>query len=100
MVVVGFHPRSGVDNANDDSVYIKLFQRLRKNGCYGVLRNHDESAEDGYLVPVAKNEPIPGQLLPFCGPGLGQNRRDLLLGVMWRERPDVRAQQAGASSRP
>jgi hypothetical protein len=89
MVVFRFHPKNGVDRLYNDRMYAKVFKLLHEKGRFGVLEKHSEAVKDCHLVPVAKNEPIPAQLLPLFGPGLEQNWRDVLLGVMWRNRSRV-----------
>ncbi len=85
MVVFRFHPKSGVDRVPNGRNYVKVFKLLHDKGRYGVLQKHSPLVKDCYMVPVAKSERIPAQLLPFCGPGLEEDRQDLLLGVMWRK---------------
>ncbi len=86
MVVFRFHPKNGVDRLSNGRMYTKVFKLLHEKGRCGVLEKHSDAVKDCHLVPVASSEPIPPQLLPFCGPGFEQNRRDVLLGVMWRKK--------------
>ena len=85
MVVFRFQPKSGVDRILNGRNYVRVFRQLYEKGRYGVLLEHGPDVKDVYLVPIATNDTIPAQLLPFCGPGLEKHRQDVLLGVMWRK---------------
>ncbi|CAG0913079.1 unnamed protein product [Notodromas monacha] len=88
MVIVRFHPKSGVDRERNGIMYKKFFQSLYEKDRVGVLKEHSTTVKDFYLVPVRGDRPVPEVLLPFQGPGMEKNRQDVLLGILWRRKRD------------
>jgi hypothetical protein len=86
VVIVRFHPKKGMDRIMDGRAYESNFNHLVEKRRFGVLKPHKNNVKDFYLIPVKGGEPIPRVLLPFLGPGLEEDRPDLLLGVLLRRK--------------
>ncbi|XP_078069435.1 PHD finger protein 3 isoform X2 [Mustelus asterias] len=82
ICVIRFCPVTEEDQITYTSLYAYFNSRQR----YGVVANNVKQVKDMYLIPLGAVEKIPYRLLPFDGPGLEVIRRNLLLGLIIRQR--------------
>ncbi|XP_059480576.1 death-inducer obliterator 1 isoform X2 [Neocloeon triangulifer] len=83
----------------DKQSYITYYNYLLNRNRFGVVGKKGSKIKDFYIFPLPSKSPVPQFLLPFDGPGLDENRPNLLLGVvvqMYRKR----AADSGASAGP
>nr|XP_032817642.1 death-inducer obliterator 1-like isoform X3 [Petromyzon marinus] len=65
VCIIRFHPAT----EEEAVAYISLYSYFNSRKRYGVVGNASRSLKDMYLIPLAAQDPIPHQLLPFDGPG-------------------------------
>ncbi|XP_072354494.1 uncharacterized protein phf3 isoform X2 [Scyliorhinus torazame] len=82
ICVIRFCPVTEEDQITYTSLYAYFNSRQR----YGVVANNVKQVKDMYLIPLGALEKIPYRLLPFDGPGLEVVRKNLLLGLIIRQR--------------
>ncbi|CAB3368135.1 Hypothetical predicted protein [Cloeon dipterum] len=87
---------------DDKHSYITYYNYLLSRNRFGVVGKKGPKLKDFYIFPLPSKSPVPQVLLPFDGPGLEENRPNLLLGVivqMHRKRPaaDSASSAAGPS---
>ncbi|XP_072106645.1 PHD finger protein 3 isoform X1 [Mobula birostris] len=70
----------------DQIMYTSLYAYFNSRQRYGVVANNVKQVKDMYLIPLGALEKIPYRLLPFEGPGLEVIRKNLLLGLIIRQR--------------
>ncbi|XP_069742203.1 PHD finger protein 3 isoform X2 [Narcine bancroftii] len=70
----------------DQIMYTSLYAYFNSRQRYGVVANNVKQVKDMYLIPLGALEKIPYRLLPFDGPGLEVVRKNLLLGLIIRQR--------------
>ncbi|XP_055491018.1 PHD finger protein 3 isoform X1 [Leucoraja erinacea] len=70
----------------DQIMYTSLYTYFNSRQRYGVVANNVKQVKDMYLIPLGALEKVPYRLLPFDGPGLEQIRKNLLLGLIIRQR--------------
>ncbi|XP_051880480.1 PHD finger protein 3 isoform X2 [Pristis pectinata] len=70
----------------DQIMYTSLYAYFNSRQRYGVVANNVKQVKDMYLIPLGALEKIPYRLLPFDGPGLEIVRKNLLLGLIIRQR--------------
>jgi hypothetical protein len=68
---------------NDETTYLDMMDYLIEKRRYGVMQPL-AYIKDMYLIPLLFNDPVPPQLLPFSGPGLPFNRKDMFLCIITR----------------
>lgn len=83
ICVIRFAP----DTEEDEISYTLLYAYFSSRRRYGVVANNRKQVKDMYLIPLGSTEKIPHQIVPFDGPGLENNRPNLLLGLIIRQRP-------------
>ncbi|XP_019726175.1 PHD finger protein 3 isoform X2 [Hippocampus comes] len=71
----------------DEISYTLLYAYFSSRRRFGVVSNNRKQVKDMYLIPLGASEKVPHQLVPFDGPGLENNRANLLLGLIIRQRP-------------
>ncbi|XP_037127775.1 PHD finger protein 3 [Syngnathus acus] len=71
----------------DEISYTLLYAYFSSRKRFGVVSNNRKQVKDMYLIPLGASEKVPNQLVPFDGPGLENNRANLLLGLIIRQRP-------------
>lgn len=110
MCLIRFAPETEEDEISYTLLYAYFSSRKR----FGVVSNNRKQVKDMYLIPLGATEKVPHQLVPFDGPGnthavavvvswlrtptpvniqtsdftgLENNRSNLLLGLIIRQRP-------------
>ncbi|KAM6916352.1 PHD finger protein 3 [Xenentodon cancila] len=83
VCLVRFSPETEEDEISYTLLYAYFSSRRR----FGVVSNNLKQVKDMYLIPLGATEKVPHQLVPFDGPGLENNRSNLLLGLIIRQRP-------------
>uniref|UniRef100_A0A3B5LUJ7 PHD finger protein 3 n=1 Tax=Xiphophorus couchianus TaxID=32473 RepID=A0A3B5LUJ7_9TELE len=83
VCLVRFSPETEEDEISYTLLYAYFSSRRR----FGVVSNNLRQVKDMYLIPLGATEKVPHQLVPFDGPGLENNRSNLLLGLIIRQRP-------------
>ncbi|CAJ1067491.1 PHD finger protein 3 isoform X1 [Xyrichtys novacula] len=83
VCLIRFSPETEEDEISYTLLYAYFSSRRR----FGVVSNNLKQVKDMYLVPLGATEKVPHQLVPFDGPGLENNRANLLLGLIIRQRP-------------
>uniref|UniRef100_A0A1A7YV90 PHD finger protein 3 n=1 Tax=Iconisemion striatum TaxID=60296 RepID=A0A1A7YV90_9TELE len=83
VCLVRFSPETEEDEISYTLLYAYFSSRRR----FGVVSNNLKQVKDMYLIPLGATEKVPHQLVPFDGPGLENNRANLLLGLLIRQRP-------------
>ncbi|KAM3606771.1 uncharacterized protein V6R79_022975 [Siganus canaliculatus] len=83
VCLIRFSPETEEDEISYTLLYAYFSSRRR----FGVVSNNRKQVKDMYLVPLGATEKVPHQLVPFDGPGLENNRANLLLGLVIRQRP-------------
>ncbi|XP_064420632.1 death-inducer obliterator 1 isoform X2 [Latimeria chalumnae] len=78
LSLIRFHPAT----EEEEVAYISLYSYFNSRGRFGVVANNNRHVKDLYLIPLGAKDPIPSRLLPFEGPGLEQNRPNLILGLV------------------
>nr|XP_061794506.1 PHD finger protein 3-like [Nerophis lumbriciformis] len=73
----------------DEISYTLLYAYFSSRKRFGVVSNNRKQVKDMYLLPLGATEKVPHQLVPFDGPGLENNRVNLLLGLIIRQRPKI-----------
>lgn len=79
--------RFSPDTEEDEIAYTLLYAYFSSRRRFGVVSNNLKQVKDMYLIPLGATEKVPHQLVPFDGPGLENNRSNLLLGLIIRQRP-------------
>lgn len=79
--------RFSPDTEEDEISYTLLYAYFSSRRRFGVVSNNLKQVKDMYLIPLGSTEKVPHQLVPFDGPGLENNRANLLLGLIIRQRP-------------
>ncbi|XP_034464849.1 PHD finger protein 3 isoform X4 [Hippoglossus hippoglossus] len=82
VCLIRFSPESDEDEIS----YTLLFAYFSSRRRFGVVSNNRKQVKDMYLIPLGAAEKVPHQLVPFDGPGLENNRPNLLLGLIIRQR--------------
>ncbi|XP_060942963.1 PHD finger protein 3 isoform X2 [Limanda limanda] len=82
VCLIRFSPESDEDEISYTLLYAYFSSRRR----FGVVSNNRKQVKDMYLIPLGAVEKVPHQLVPFDGPGLENNRPNLLLGLIIRQR--------------
>lgn len=75
--------------ANDEEKmqYIALYSYLSSRNRLGVVKvSSTTTVKDFYIVPLPANTNLPAVLLPLDGPGIGEVKTHLLLGIVIRQR--------------
>lgn len=83
VCLIRFSPETEEDEISYTLLYAYFSSRRR----FGVVSNNLKQVKDMYLIPLGATEKVPHQLVPFDGPGLENNRPNLLLGLIIRQRP-------------
>ncbi|XP_058507227.1 PHD finger protein 3 isoform X1 [Solea solea] len=83
VCLIRFSPETDEDEISYTLLYAYFSSRRR----FGVVSNNRKQVKDMYLIPLGATEKVPHQLVPFDGPGLENNRANLLLGLIIRQRP-------------
>lgn len=83
VCLIRFSPETDEDEISYTLLYAYFSSRRR----FGVVSNNRKQVKDMYLIPLGATEKVPHQLVPFDGPGLENNRSNLLLGLIIRQRP-------------
>ncbi|XP_021170351.2 PHD finger protein 3 isoform X1 [Fundulus heteroclitus] len=83
VCLVRFSPETEEDEISYTLLYAYFSSRRR----FGVVSNNLRQVKDMYLIPLGATEKVPHQLVPFDGPGLENNRPNILLGLIIRQRP-------------
>uniref|UniRef100_A0A672IHT5 PHD finger protein 3 n=1 Tax=Salarias fasciatus TaxID=181472 RepID=A0A672IHT5_SALFA len=83
VCLIRFTPETEEDEISYTLLYAYFSSRKR----FGVVSNNLKQVKDMYLIPLGATEKVPHQLVPFDGPGLENNRANLLLGLIIRQRP-------------
>nr|XP_046191441.1 PHD finger protein 3 isoform X1 [Oncorhynchus gorbuscha]XP_046191442.1 PHD finger protein 3 isoform X1 [Oncorhynchus gorbuscha] len=83
VCLIRFSPETDEDEIHYTLLYAYFSSRKR----FGVVANNLKQVKDMYLIPLGAIEKVPHQLVPFDGPGLENNRPNLLLGLIIRQRP-------------
>ncbi|XP_072293353.1 uncharacterized protein phf3 isoform X2 [Eucyclogobius newberryi] len=83
VCLIRFSPETEEDEISYTLLYAYFSSRKR----FGVVSNNLKQVKDMYIIPLGATEKIPHQLVPFDGPGLENNRPNLLLGLIIRQRP-------------
>ncbi|CAN9499899.1 unnamed protein product [Ophioblennius macclurei] len=83
VCLIRFSPETEEDEISYTLLYAYFSSRKR----FGVVSNNLKQVKDMYLIPLGATEKVPHQLVPFDGPGLENNRANLLLGLIIRQRP-------------
>ncbi|XP_051278211.1 PHD finger protein 3 isoform X2 [Dicentrarchus labrax] len=83
VCLIRFSPETEEDEISYTLLYAYFSSRRR----FGVVSNNLKQVKDMYLIPLGATEKVPHQLVPFDGPGLENNRANLLLGLIIRQRP-------------
>ncbi|XP_041803842.1 PHD finger protein 3 isoform X2 [Chelmon rostratus] len=79
--------RFAPETEEDEISYTLLYAYFSSRRRFGVVSNNRKQVKDMYLIPLGATEKVPHQLVPFDGPGLENNRANLLLGLIIRQRP-------------
>ncbi|XP_034753239.1 PHD finger protein 3 isoform X1 [Etheostoma cragini] len=79
--------RFSPETEEDEISYTLLYAYFSSRRRFGVVSNNLKQVKDMYLIPLGATEKVPHQLVPFDGPGLENNRANLLLGLLIRQRP-------------
>lgn len=79
--------RFAPETEEDEISYTLLYAYFSSRRRFGVVSNNLKQVKDMYLIPLGATEKVPHQLVPFDGPGLENNRANLLLGLIIRQRP-------------
>lgn len=79
--------RFSPETEEDEISYTLLFAYFSSRKRFGVVSNNRKQVKDMYIIPLGATEKVPHQLVPFDGPGLENNRPNLLLGLIIRQRP-------------
>ncbi|XP_068423527.1 PHD finger protein 3 isoform X2 [Clinocottus analis] len=82
VCLIRFSPETDEDEISYTLLYAYFSSRKR----FGVVSNNLKQVKDMYLIPLGATEKVPHQLVPFDGPGLENNRANLLLGLLIRQR--------------
>ncbi|XP_056291994.1 PHD finger protein 3 isoform X2 [Pseudoliparis swirei] len=82
VCLIRFSPETEEDEISYTLLYAYFSSRRR----FGVVSNNLKQVKDMYLIPLGATEKVPHQLVPFDGPGLENNRANLLLGLIIRQR--------------
>nr|XP_057908120.1 uncharacterized protein si:ch73-181d5.4 [Doryrhamphus excisus] len=77
LCVIRFHPAT----EEEEVAYVSLFSYFSSRGRFGVVSNNSRSIKDIYLLPLSAKESIPSILQPLEGPGLENDRPNLILGL-------------------
>ncbi|XP_076875055.1 death-inducer obliterator 1 [Brachyhypopomus gauderio] len=77
LSLIRFHPASDEEQV----AYVSLFSYFNSRRRFGVVSNICNNIKDLYLIPLCAEESVPSVLLPLEGPGLEQNRPNLLIGL-------------------
>ena len=74
--------------ASDDEKerYEAFFAYLQKRGRFAVVGNNSSMVKDCYIFPLASEEQVHESLLPFEGPGLEEERPNMLLSLVVRSK--------------
>lgn len=83
VCLIRFSPETEEDMISYTLLYAYFSSRRR----FGVVSNNLKQVKDMYLIPLGATDKVPHQLVPFDGPGLENNRANLLLGLIIRQRP-------------
>ncbi|CAL8257459.1 unnamed protein product [Lota lota] len=83
VCLIRFSPETEEDEISYTLLYAYFSSRKR----FGVVSNNLKQVRDMYIIPLGATEKVPHQLVPFDGPGLENNRPNLLLGLIIRQRP-------------
>ncbi|KAJ0005094.1 hypothetical protein NQD34_011308 [Periophthalmus magnuspinnatus] len=83
VCLIRFSPETEEDEISYTLLYAYFSSRKR----FGVVSNNLKQVKDMYIIPLGATEKVPHQLVPFDGPGLENNRPNLLLGLIIRQRP-------------
>ncbi|XP_062422747.1 PHD finger protein 3 isoform X2 [Pungitius pungitius] len=78
--------RFSPETEEDEISYTLLYAYFSSRRRFGVVSNNLKQVKDMYLIPLGATEKVPHQLAPFDGPGLENNRANLLLGLIIRQR--------------
>ncbi|XP_029305251.1 LOW QUALITY PROTEIN: PHD finger protein 3 [Cottoperca gobio] len=83
VCLIRFTPETEEDEISYTLLYAYFSSRRR----FGVVSNNLKQVKDMYIIPLGATEKVPHQLVPFDGPGLENNRANLLLGLIIRQGP-------------
>ncbi|KAK5853901.1 hypothetical protein PBY51_015018 [Eleginops maclovinus] len=83
VCLIRFSPETEEDEISYTLLYAYFSSRRR----FGVVSNNRKQVKDMYIIPLGATEKVPHQLVPFDGPGLENNRANLLLGLIIRQAP-------------
>ncbi|XP_075974182.1 protein partner of snf isoform X2 [Anticarsia gemmatalis] len=78
-----------LQTANDEEKmqYIALYSYLSSRNRLGVVKvSNMTTVKDFYIVPLPANTSLPSVLLPLDGPGIGEIKTHLLIGIVIRQR--------------
>ena len=66
--------------------YNSFFNYLKSRDRFGVVGNSSKMIKDCYILALPKNAKIHDCLLPLDGPGLDEERKDILLALIVRSK--------------
>ncbi|XP_077990047.1 uncharacterized protein LOC144444491 [Glandiceps talaboti] len=70
----------------EEMSYVSLYSYFNSRKRCGVVGNNTKHVKDMYLIPLAAHRDVPSSLQPFDGPGLEEERSNMLLGVIIRQK--------------
>merc|ERR1712025_429327 len=66
--------------------YLAFYNYLKSRDRFGVVRGLGKMVKDCYIIALPKEKSIHPVLLPLDGPGLDEDRDDLLLALIVRSK--------------
>ena len=82
ILLISLLPKTKDEQMN----YSSFFQYLNKRDRFGVVGNNGKMVKDCYIIALPKNQPIHPCLMPLDGPGLDEDRNDVLLALIVRSK--------------
>ncbi len=74
-------------NTKDEEMnYKSFFTYLKSRDRFGVVGNNSKMVKDCYIMAISKDENLHSCLLPLDGPGLDENRKDMLVALIVRSK--------------
>ena len=82
ILLISLLPKTKDEQMN----YSSFFKYLNKRDRFGVIGNNGKMVKDCYIIALPKTETIHPCLLPLDGPGLDEDRTDVLLALIVRSK--------------
>ena len=82
ILLINLLPKTKDEQMN----YSSFFKYLNKRDRFGVIGNNGKMVKDCYIIALPKTEAIHPCLLPLDGPGLDEDRNDVLLALIVRSK--------------